>query len=256
MIKELIPFLIIGMISATPTKLTAAPLSSALEKPLKSSDYFSFSITPDQDSVQFQASDINGKLTLGGQSLKNCAADGTNWKCKPEQDLAVGELELAVVGTPQISSVPLEVNANNKKVLIPNIAAKPKTATVTGEIAADSDIEITLTANTAPGKAIAGSAFSNYFKLGSVNLGACSETGFASGALKDSSVSIKCKTGGKLAVSDKPYTFSLQDAANKGSVESLTIATFGDVTVSAVKSENNGKFLNLSILFFAFSLLF
>ena len=256
MIKELIPFLIIGMISATPTKLTAAPLASALEKPLKSSDYFSFSITPDQDSVQFQASDINGKLTLGGQSLKNCAADGTNWKCKPEQDLAVGELELAVVGTPQISSVPLEVNANNKKVLIPNIAAKPKTATVTGEIAADSDIEITLTANTAPGKAIAGSAFSNYFKLGSVNLGACSETGFASSALKDSSVSIKCKTGGKLAVSDKPYTFSLQDAANKGSVESLTIATFGDVTVSAVKNENNGKFLNLSILFFAFSLLF
>ena len=113
-----------------------------------------------------------------------------------------------------------------------------------------------MTANTAPGKAIAGSALSNYFKLGSVNLGACSETGFASSALKDSSVSIKCKTGGKLAVSDKPYTFSLQDAANKGSVESLTIATFGDVTVSAVKSENNGKFLNLSILFFAFSLLF
>ena len=187
MIKELIPFLIIGMISATPTKLTAAPLASALEKPLKSSDYFSFSITPDKDSVQIQASD---------EKLKNCAADGTNWKCKPEQDLAVGELELAVVGTPQISSVPLEVNTNNKKVLIPNIAAKPKTATVTGEIAADSDIEITLTANTAPGKAIAGSAFSNYFKLGSVNLGACSETGFASGALKDSSVSIKCKKGG------------------------------------------------------------
>ena len=256
MIKELIPFLIIGMISATPTKLTAAPLASALEKPLKSSDYFSFSITPDKDSVQIQASDINGKLTLGGKSLSNCAADGTNWKCKPAEDLTVGELELAVVGTPQISSVALEVNANNKKVLIPNIAAKPKTATVTGEIAADSDIEITLTANTAPGKAIAGSALSNYFKLGSVNLGACSETGFASSALKDSSVSIKCKTGGKLAVSDKPYTFSLQDAANKGSVESLTIATFGDVTVSAVKSENNGKFLNLSILFFAFSLLF
>ena len=244
------------MISATPTKLTAAPLASALEKPLKSSDYFSFSITPDKDSVQIQASDINGKLTLGGKSLSNCAADGTNWKCKPAEALTAGDHELAVVGTPQISSVALEVNANNKKVLIPNIAAKPKTATVTGEIAADSDIEITLTANTAPGKAIAGSALSNYFKLGSVNLGACSETGFASSALKDSSVSIKCKTGGKLAVSDKPYTFSLQDAANKGSVESLTIATFGDVTVSAVKSENNGKFLNLSILFFAFSILF
>ena len=194
MIKELIPFLIIGMISATPTKLTAAPLASALEKPLKSSDYFSFSITPDQDSVQFQASDINGKLTLGGQSLKNCAADGTNWKCKPEQDLAVGELELAVVGTPQISSIALEVNANNKNVLIPNIAAKPKTATVTGEIAADSDIEITLTANTAPGKAIAGSALSNYFKLGSVNLGTCSETGFAANAAADATTTIKCNT--------------------------------------------------------------
>jgi hypothetical protein len=258
MIKELIPFLIIGMISATPTKLTAAPLVSALEKPLKSSDYFSFSITPDKDSVQIQASDINGKLTLGGKSLSNCAADGTNWKCKPAEALTAGDHELAVAGTPQISSVALEVNANNKNVLIPNIAAKPKTATVTGEIAADSDIEITLTANTAPGKAIAGSAFSNFFKLGSVNLGTCSETGFASNALVDSSVSIKCKTGGKLAVSDTPYTFSLQDAANKGSVESLTIATFGDVTVSAAAAttENNGKFLNLSILFFAFSILF
>ena len=75
MIKELIPFLIIGMISATPTKLTAAPLASALEKPLKSSDYFSFSITPDQDSVQFQASDINGKLTLGGEELDRMSED-------------------------------------------------------------------------------------------------------------------------------------------------------------------------------------
>ena len=126
MIKELIPFLIIGMISATPTKLTAAPLASALEKPLKSSDYFSFSITPDQDSVQFQASDINGKLTLGGQSLKNCAADGTNWKCKPAEALTAGDHELAVVGTPQISSIALEVNANNKNVLIPNIAQNQK----------------------------------------------------------------------------------------------------------------------------------
>ena len=257
MIKELIPFLIIGMISATPTKLTAAPLASALEKPLKSSDYFSFSITPDKDSVQIQASDINGKLTLGGESLKNCAADGTNWKCKPEQDLAVGELELAVVGTPQISSVALEVNANNKNVLIPNIAAKPKTATVTGEIAADSDIEITLTANTAPGKAIAGSALSNYFKLGSVNLGTCSETGFAANAAADATTTIKCKSGSKLEVSTTPYTFSLK--SGKTAVESLTIGAFGDVTVSAASNPNNannGKFLRLSFVFFIFTLLF
>ena len=263
MLKELISFLIIGIVFSTTTKIVVAPVSNTLEKPLTTSDYFSFSLTPDGDPVTITATDVDGKLTLGGEELASCAADGSNWKCKPADALAAGTHTLAIVPSAQISSVDLEVDSSKEDVLIPAIAARPKTSKVTGEIAADTDVEITLTANAAPGAAIAGSALSNYFKLGSVNLGTCSGTGFASDAAVAATTDIKCKTGSKLEVSNTPYTLTLQ--SGKTAVSSKTIAAFGDVTVSSAANsggdgdgdgKSSSKFLNISFVFFIFALLF
>ena len=263
MLKELISFLIIGIVFSTTEKIVVAPVSNTLEKPLTTSDYFSFSLTPVGDPVTITATDVDGKLTLGGEELASCAADGSNWKCKPADALAAGTLELAITTGAKISSVDLEVDSTKKDVLIPAIAARPKTSKVTGEIAADTDVEITLTANAAPGAAIAGSALSNYFKLGSVNLGTCSGTGFASDAAVAATTDIKCKTGSKLEVSNTPYTLTLQ--SGKTAVSSKTIAAFGDVTVSSAANsggdgdgdgKSSSKFLNISFVFFIFALLF
>jgi hypothetical protein len=264
MLKELISFLIIGIVFSTTTKIVVAPVSNTLEKPLADTDYFSFSLTPVGDPITIAATDLTGKLTLGGVALANCAADGSNWKCKPATALAAGTHTLAIVPSAQISSVDLEVDSSKEDVLIPAIAARPKTSKVTGEIAADTDIEITLTANAAPG-AIAGSALSNYFKLGSVNLGTCSGTGFASAAAVADTTDIKCKTGSKLEVSNTPYTLTLQ--SGKTDVSSKTIAAFGDVTVSSTANsggdgdgdgdgKSSSKFLSISFIFFIFALLF
>ena len=261
MLKELISFLIIGIVfSATSTKIVVAPVSNTLEKPLTTSDYFSFSLTPNGDSVTFTATDVDSKLTLGGKALASCAADGNNWKCKPAEALGPDTHELAIVADAAISNVALEVDADKKDVLIPAIAARPKTSKVTGEIAADTDVEITLTANAAPG-AIEGSALSNYFKLGSVNLGTCTGTGFAANAAADDTTDIKCKTGSKLEVSNTPYTLALQ--SGKTDVSSKTIAAFGDVTVSSAANsggdgdgKSSSKFLSISFVFFIFALLF
>ena len=263
MLKELISFLIIGIVFSTTTKIVVAPVSNTLEKPLADTDYFSFSLTPVGDPITIAATDLTGKLTLGGVALANCAADGSNWKCKPATALAAGTHTLAIVPSAQISSVDLEVDSSKEDVLIPAIAARPKTSKVTGEIAADTDVEITLTANAAPGAAIAGSALSNYFKLGSVNLGTCSGTGFASDAAVAATTDIKCKTGSKLEVSNTPYTLTLQ--SGKTAVSSKTIAAFGDVTVSSAANsggdgdgdgKSSSKFLNISFVFFIFALLF
>lgn len=264
MLKELISFLIIGIVfSETSTKIVVAPVSNTLEKPLTTSDYFSFSLTPDDDPVTITAADVNSQLTLGGQALADCAADGSNWKCKPAAALAAGTHTLAIVEDAAIDGVDLEVDDEKEDVLIPDIAARPKTSKVTGEIAADTDIEITLTANAAPGAAIAGSALSNYFKLGSVNLGTCSGTGFASNAVVAATTDIKCKTGSKLEVSNTPYTLTLQ--SGKTTVSSKTIAAFGDVTVSSAANsggdgdgdgKSSSKFLSISFVFFIFALLF
>ena len=261
MLKELISFLIIGIVFSTTTKIVVAPVSNTLEKPLADTDYFSFSLTPVGDPITIAATDLTGKLTLGGEALANCAADGSNWKCKPATALAAGTHTLAIVASAQISSVDLEVDSTKKDVLIPAIAARPKTSKVTGEIAADTDIEITLTANAVPGAAIAGSALSDYFKLGSVNLGTCSGTGFADDAAVAATTDIKCKTGSKLEVSNTPYTLTLQ--SGKTDVSSKTIAAFGDVTVSSAANsggdgdgKSSSKFLNISFVFFIFALLF
>lgn len=265
MLKELISFLIIGIVfSANPsTKIVVAPVSNTLEKPLADTDYFSFSLTPNGDAVTFTASDVDDQLTLGGKALASCAADGSNWKCKPAEALAAGTHELAIETNAAIEGVDLEVDDNKKDVLIPAIAARPKTSKVTGEIAADTDIEITLTANAAPGAAIAGSALSDYFKLGSVNLGTCSGTGFADDAAVAATTDIKCKTGSKLEVSNTPYTLTLQ--SGKTTVSSKTIAAFGDVTVSSAANsggegdgdgKSSSKFLSISFVFFIFALLF
>ena len=264
MLKELISFLIIGIVFSTTTKIVVAPVSNTLEKPLADTDYFSFSLTPVGDPITIAATDLTGKLTLGGEALANCAADGSNWKCKPATALAAGTHTLAIVTSAQISSVDLEVDSTKKDVLIPAIAARPKTSKVTGEIAADTDVEITLTANAAPGE-IAGSALSNYFKLGSVNLGTCSGTGFAAAAAVAATTDIKCKTGSKLEVSNTPYTLTLQ--SGKTDVSSKTIAAFGDVTVSSAANsggdgdgdgdgKSSSKFLSISFVFFIFALLF
>ena len=262
MLKELISFLIIGIVFSTTTKIVVAPVSNTLEKPLADTDYFSFSLTPNGDPVTFTASDVDDQLTLGGKALASCAADGSNWKCKPAEALAAGTHELAIVTNAAIEGVDLEVDADKKDVLIPAIAARPKTSKVTGEIAADTDVEITLTANAAPGD-IAGSALSNYFKLGSVNLGTCSGTGFASDAAVAATTDIKCKTGSKLEVSNTPYTLTLQ--SGKTTVSSKTIAAFGDVTVSSAANsggegdgdgKSSSKFLSISFVFFIFALLF
>ncbi len=263
MLKELISFLIIGIVfSGTSTKIVVAPVSNTLEKPLTTSDYFSFSLTPDDEPVSFAATDLTGKLTLGGEDLASCAADGSNWKCKPANALAAGTHKLAITTNAALDSVPLVVDSDKEDVLIPSIAARPKTSKVTGEIAADTDIEITLTANEAPGE-IAGSALSNYFKLGSVNLGTCSGTGFAAAAAAADTTDIKCKTGGKLEVSNTPYTLTLQ--SGKTAVSSKTIAAFGDVTVSSTANsggdgdgdgKSSSKFLSISFVFFIFALLF
>lgn len=265
MLKELISFLIIGIVfSANPsTKIVVAPVSNTLEKPLTTSDYFSFSLTPDGDAVTITATAVDDQLTLGGQALASCAADGSNWKCKPAEALAAGTHELAIVTNAAIEGVDLEVDTDKKDVLIPAIAARPKTSKVTGEIAADTDIEITLTANAVPGAAIAGSALSDYFKLGSVNLGTCSGTGFADDAAVAATTDIKCKTGSKLEVSNTPYTLTLQ--SGKTTVSSKTIAAFGDVTVSSTANsggdgdgdgKSSSKFLSISFVFFIFALLF
>ena len=263
MLKELISFLIIGIVFSATAKIVVAPVSNTLEKPLTTSDYFSFSLTPDGDAVTITATAVDDQLTLGGQALASCAADGSNWKCKPADALAAGTLELAITTGAKISSVDLEVDSTKKDVLIPAIAARPKTSKVTGEIAADTDIEITLTANAVPGAAIAGSALSDYFKLGSVNLGTCSGTGFASDAAVAATTDIKCKTGSKLEVSNTPYTLTLQ--SGKTAVSSKTIAAFGDVTVSSTANsggdgdgdgKSSSKFLSISFVFFIFALLF
>lgn len=264
MLKELISFLIIGIVfSGTSTKIVVAPVSNTLEKPLADTDYFSFSLTPDDEPVSFAATDLTGKLTLGGEDLASCAADGSNWKCKPAEALVAGTHELAITTNAALNSVDLEVDSDKKDVLIPSIAARPKTSKVTGEIAADTDIEITLTANEVPGAVIAGSALSNYFKLGSVNLGTCSGTGFAAAAAAADTTDIKCKTGGKLEVSNTPYTLTLQ--SGKTAVSSKTIAAFGDVTVSSTANsggdgdgdgKSSSKFLSISFVFFIFALLF
>jgi hypothetical protein len=263
MLKELISFLIIGIVFSTTEKIVVAPVSNTLEKPLTTSDYFSFSLTPVGDPVTITATAVNSKLTLGGQALADCAADGSNWKCKPAAALAAGSHVLAIASGANITDIALEVDSTKKDVLIPAIAARPKTSKVTGEIAADTDIEITLTANAAPGAAIAGSALSNYFKLGSVNLGTCSGTGFASAAAVADTTDIKCKTGSKLEVSNTPYTLTLQ--SGKEEVSSKTIAAFGDVTVSSTANsggdgdgdgKSNSKFLSISFVFFIFALLF
>ena len=47
MLKELIPFLIIGIVfSATSNAVAIAPVSNTLEKPLATTDFFSIKITP------------------------------------------------------------------------------------------------------------------------------------------------------------------------------------------------------------------
>lgn len=258
MLKELIPFLILGIVySAASTSIAVAPVSNTLESPLATTDYFLFSLTPNGDAVTITADLINEKLTLGGKTLASCAADGSNWKCKPAEALDVGTHTLAVVQDAKISDVALAVTEATKDVLIPAISARPTSSTVKGEIAADTEIDITLTANAAPGE-IAGSAFSSYFKLGTVNLGTCTGTGFASSAAAKATATIKCKIASKLAISSTAYTFALQDS--KTEVSSKTIGAFGDVTVSSTSSNtnnsNNGKFLNLSCIFFFFTLLF
>jgi hypothetical protein len=265
MLKELIPFLIIGIaFSATSNAVAIAPVSNTLEKPLATTDFFSIKITPNGDPVTLQATHINEKLKLGTAVLANCEADGTNWKCKPSEALEADShvLALASVGA-QIKELTTTVTEDTKTVIIPAITARPKTATVKGEIAAETDIEITLTANAAPGAAIAGSALSNYFKLGSVNLGTCSGTGFASDAVVAATTDIKCKTGSKLEVSNTPYTLTLQ--SGKTAVSSKTIAAFGDVTVSSAANsggdgdgdgKSSSKFLSISFVFFIFALLF
>ena len=259
MLKQIIPFLVIGLVFSETTGLTITPVTTLLEKALTTSDFFSFSVTAVGDSKTITASQLNNLLTLGTKALANCEADGTNFKCKPADAPTLTSMvyTLATADKAAIDAVPLSIADSKDSITVVKIAARPKTATVTGEIAADSDIEITLTANAPPGKAIAGSALSNYFKLGSVNLGTCSETGFAANAAADATTTIKCKSGSKLEVSTTPYAFSLQDS--KTTVESLTIGAFGDVTVSAASNPNNaddGKFLRLSFVFFIFTLLF
>ena len=262
MLKELIPFLIIGIVfSATSNAVAIAPVSNTLEKPLATTDFFSIKITPNGDPVTLQATHINEKLKLGTAVLANCEADGTNWKCKPSVALEADSHDLALnSGVTAINELTPTVTEATKTVIIPKITARPKTATVKGEIAAETDIEITLTTNIANPTAVAGSDLSNYFKLGSVNLGTCSETGLAADAAKSTSVTIKCKTKDKLAVSSTPYTFAVQDSATQNVVKTQSFAVFGDVTVSAADAggdgNNGSKFLNLSLIFFIFTFLF
>ena len=262
MLKELIPFLIIGIvISADSSSLAVAPVSNTLEKPLTTSDFFSIKITPNADPVTLAGTDINEKLKLGTALLAGCEADGTNWKCKPGTALEAGSYDLALASDgAQIKSLTTTVTEATKAVIIPKITARPKTATVKGEIAADTDIEITLTTNIDTPAAVAGSDLNNYFKLGSVNLGTCSETGLAATATKSTSATIKCKTKDKLAVSSTPYTFAVQNSVTQNEVKSQSFAVFGDVTVSAADAggdgNNGSKFLNLSLVFFIFTFLF
>ena len=262
MLKELIPFLIIGIVfSAASNAVAIAPVSNTLEKPLGTSDFFSIKLTPNGDPVTLQASHINSNVLLGDAELAGCEADGTNWKCKPATALEAGSYDLALKsGVTTINGLTATVTAATKTVIIPKITARPKTSTVKGEIAADTDIEITLTTNIANPTAVAGSDLSNYFKLGSVNLGTCSETGLAATATKSTSATIKCKTKDKLAVSSTPYTFAVQDSATQNVVNTQSFAVFGDVTVSAADAggdgNNGSKFLNLSLVFFIFTFLF
>ncbi len=95
MLKELISFLIIGIVfSGDSIKIVDAPVSNTLEKPLADTDYFTFSLTPDDEPVTFKTSDLDGLLSLGEKALASCAAEGSNWKCKPAEALAAGTHEL------------------------------------------------------------------------------------------------------------------------------------------------------------------
>ena len=229
--------------------------------PFSISNRDAIKLTPNGDPVTLQASHINSNVLLGDAELAGCEADGTNWKCKPATALEAGSYDLALKsGVTTINGLTATVTAATKTVIIPKITARPKTSTVKGEIAADTDIEITLTTNINTPPAVAGSDLSNYFKLGSVLLGTCSETGLAATATKSTSATIKCKTKEKLAVSSTPYTFAVQDSATQNVVKTQSFAVFGDVTVSAADAGGNGnngsKFLNLSLVFFIFTFLF
>ena len=237
--KIIISFLLIQLtFCAASTSLTIEPVSNKIVDEITTADFFSVKITPDGDDPTLEGTDIDGKLKLGEATLANCEADGSNWKCKPSVKLSYGKHTLTKAeSNTQIKSLAVTITDSKKEVeIIYAILAEPKTTKVTSAIAANSDIEIKLTANSVLTAAVAGTDLSNYFQLGTIKLGTCSETGLANAAIAGTEATIKCKNAAEIPLSNTPYALTLQ--SGKTDVNSMSIGTSGSVTVSSSSSTN------------------
>lgn len=236
------------------TKITIEPVSNTIVDKIAASGYFSFKATQDGDDKTLVVGDFT-VLKLGSATFSECAADGSNWKCKVSAELSYGEHTLTTVAADsKIQTLPVEIPEAKKVVVITYaIVASPKNSKVTSKIVANSDIEIVLTANVLTTGTATGQELSNYFKLGSITLGTCSETGLANGAAIGTTATIKCKNSAEIPEASTAYELQLQDTKN--SVNSMSIGTSGSVLVSSNNSDNNdnksnsGNYLVSSLLF-------
>ena len=236
------------------TKITIEPVSNTIVDKIAASGYFSFKSTQDGEDKTLEASDFE-VLKLGSATFSECAVDNSNWKCKVSVELSYGEHILTTVtADSKIKTLPFEIPEAKKVVVITYaIVVSSKNSKVTSKIAANSDIEIVLTANVLTTGTATGQELSNYFKLGSITLGTCSETGLANGAAIGTTATIKCKNSAEIPEASTAYELQLQDTKN--SVNSMSIGTSGNVLVSSNNSDNNdnksnsGNYLVSSLLF-------
>ena len=235
--KIIIYFLLLQLsLEAASTKVTVEPVSNKIVDAITTDGFFSFTVTADGDDNALDGllgTDIDGKLKLGEATLASCAEEGEDWKCKPSVALSYGTHTLAGVSSDsQIKSLSIEITDSKKVVeIVHAISATPKNAQVTGAIAANSEIEITLTANGATTAAVAGSALTNYFQLGDISLGTCTGDGLAINAAAGTKADIKCANSQQIGVSATPYDLKLQ--SGKTAVSEMSIGVSGSVTVSA-----------------------
>ena len=114
-------------------------------------------------------------LKLGSATFSECAVDNSNWKCKVSVELSYGEHILTTVtADSKIKTLPFEIPEAKKVVVITYaIVVSSKNSKVTSKIAANSDIEIVLTANILTTGTATGQELSKYLKLGSITLATC-----------------------------------------------------------------------------------
>ena len=233
--KIIISFLLLQLsLAADSTKVVIEPVSNTIVNEIGTEGFFSFKVIPNGDPITGLAeTDLDGALKLGEATLANCQPDSENWKCKPSIAISYGKHILTVASSEsKIKELPIEITEEKKEVeIIYAISATPKTAQVTGAITANSQIEITLTANALTTAAVTGAALSDYFKLGEINLGTCTGEGLTNAATAGTTADIKCVNSQEIAVSATSYVLKLQDS--KTAVSDMSIGVSGSVTVSA-----------------------